>query len=48
MDGVTDDAQLVEAAGHAVAVVPGDPRNIKITTQADLVLAEAIFQTMGK
>ena len=40
--GATDDAQLVEGAGHAVHVVPGDPGNIKITTPADLELAEAI------
>ncbi|HEY4026417.1 MAG TPA: 2-C-methyl-D-erythritol 4-phosphate cytidylyltransferase, partial [Candidatus Dormibacteraeota bacterium] len=27
-----DDAQLVAAAGHPVAVVPGDPANVKLTT----------------
>ena len=42
--GVTDDAQLIESAGHAVAVVPGHPSNLKITTQQDLVLAEAILR----
>ena len=42
--GVTDDAQLVEALGHPVSVVQGDPRNLKITTPADLALAEAILQ----
>jgi len=40
---VTDDAQVVEAAGHPVTVVPGAPNNIKITTLADLALAEAIL-----
>ena len=35
----TDDAGLVEALGEAVAVVPGDPANFKITTEADLELA---------
>ena len=41
LGGVTDDAQLVEAAGHTVRVVPSAPRNLKITTPADLALAEA-------
>jgi 2-C-methyl-D-erythritol 4-phosphate cytidylyltransferase len=37
----TDEAALVERTGHPVAVVPGDPRNIKMTTAADLKIAEA-------
>ena len=36
----TDEASLVERSGHEVAVVMGAPRNIKITTPADLELAE--------
>ncbi|HLX87314.1 MAG TPA: 2-C-methyl-D-erythritol 4-phosphate cytidylyltransferase [Acidimicrobiales bacterium] len=32
----TDDAGLVEATGATVRVVAGDPRNIKVTTVADL------------
>jgi 2-C-methyl-D-erythritol 4-phosphate cytidylyltransferase len=36
----TDEASLVEHSGHEVAVVMGSPRNIKITTPADLELAE--------
>jgi len=36
----TDEASLVERSGQAVAVVMGSPRNIKITTPADLELAE--------
>ncbi len=36
----TDEASLVERARHEVAVVMGSPRNIKITTPADLALAE--------
>jgi 2-C-methyl-D-erythritol 4-phosphate cytidylyltransferase len=36
----TDEASLVERSGHKVAVVMGSPRNIKITTPADLDLAE--------
>jgi 2-C-methyl-D-erythritol 4-phosphate cytidylyltransferase len=35
----TDEASLVERLGHEVAVVMGSPRNIKITTPADLELA---------
>ena len=41
---VTDDAQLMEAAGHPVYVVPGSPANFKITTPADLRLAEALLR----
>jgi 2-C-methyl-D-erythritol 4-phosphate cytidylyltransferase len=39
----TDDAALVEAAGGRVVIVPGDPRNLKITTPADLVVAAALL-----
>lgn len=39
----TDDAALVEAAGGRVVVVPGDPRNLKVTTPADLVVAAALL-----
>ncbi len=35
----TDDTGLIEAMGEPVAVIPGDPANIKITTEADLELA---------
>ncbi|WP_161602301.1 2-C-methyl-D-erythritol 4-phosphate cytidylyltransferase [Tautonia marina] len=41
---VTDDAQLVEAIGHACRIVPGSPWNLKITRREDLPLAEAIFR----
>lgn len=37
----TDDASLVEAAGYAIAAVPGNARNIKITHPDDLAAAEA-------
>ncbi|WP_020469961.1 2-C-methyl-D-erythritol 4-phosphate cytidylyltransferase [Zavarzinella formosa] len=37
---ITDDAQLVEAAGHPVRMVAGSPFNLKITTADDLRLAE--------
>jgi 2-C-methyl-D-erythritol 4-phosphate cytidylyltransferase len=41
---ITDDAQLIEAIGHAVVVVPGSPANFKITTKEDLELAEAVLK----
>jgi 2-C-methyl-D-erythritol 4-phosphate cytidylyltransferase len=36
----TDEASLVERSGHEVAVVMGSVKNIKITTPADMELAE--------
>jgi len=42
---VTDDAQLVEAAGQSVRLVTGSATNIKITTSEDLMLAEAILRS---
>jgi len=36
----TDEASLAERAGHEVAVVMGSPKNMKITTPADMELAE--------
>ena len=38
----TDDAALVEALGTTVRVVPGDPRNVKVTTPADLEIAQSL------
>ena len=43
----TDEAMLAEAAGHHVHLVDGDPRNLKITTPEDLVIAEAFVQSGG-
>ncbi len=40
----TDDAALVEAAGGTVVIVPGDPRNIKLTEPSDLVVLEALLR----
>jgi 2-C-methyl-D-erythritol 4-phosphate cytidylyltransferase len=45
---ITDDCQLVEAAGHPVHVVEGAPTNIKITTKGDLTLAEAVLKALPK
>ena len=41
---VTDDAQVMEMAGHAVSVVISGASNIKITTKDDVVLASAILK----
>jgi 2-C-methyl-D-erythritol 4-phosphate cytidylyltransferase len=45
-DGVrgTDDAALVERIGGVVRLVPGDPRNLKVTTPDDLALAEVLAE----
>lgn len=41
----TDDAMLLEQAGHPVAIVKSDPTNIKITRKADMPLAAAIIKS---
>jgi len=40
---VTDDVQLIELAGGDVWLVPGEERNLKITTRMDLRVAEMIL-----
>ena len=40
----TDDAALMEAAGEKVKIVEGDSKNIKITTQKDLILAKLYLE----
>lgn len=39
----SDDSQIVERFGHAVALVMGSPRNIKITTSEDLAIARVLL-----
>jgi len=46
--GHTDEAQLVEALGHPVAVVPGSPINLKITSREDLRLAEKALEALPR
>jgi 2-C-methyl-D-erythritol 4-phosphate cytidylyltransferase len=41
----TDDAVLVAALGVTVRVVSGEPRNLKVTTPADLELVQALAGT---
>ncbi len=38
----TDDATLVERIGERVVIVPDSARNLKVTTPADLVVAECL------
>lgn len=39
----TDDATLLEHAGFPVRIVPGSPENLKLTTEADLVVAATLL-----
>jgi 2-C-methyl-D-erythritol 4-phosphate cytidylyltransferase len=43
-DDATDDAALVEQRGGNVVVVAGDPRNVKVTTVADLALVTSLLE----
>jgi 2-C-methyl-D-erythritol 4-phosphate cytidylyltransferase len=43
----TDDAMLVESLGERVVIVPGDDRNMKVTTPEDLTVAEALIAARG-
>ena len=41
---LTDESSLVERLGHAVTIVEGSARNIKITTPRDLLIAETFLK----
>lgn len=43
-DTFTDDASVVEAAGHSVTLTHGSPQNIKITHPIDLLIAEELLK----
>jgi len=45
---ISDDAQLVEALGRQVRIVPSDASNIKITHPGDIPIAEAILRSRPK
>jgi len=45
---VTDDAFLVEALGHKIAIVESDASNIKVTRPSDIAIAEAILKSRPK
>ncbi|MBX3438418.1 MAG: 2-C-methyl-D-erythritol 4-phosphate cytidylyltransferase [Planctomycetaceae bacterium] len=42
----TDEAQLVERIGQSISVVEGWPMNLKITTQDDFRMAEALLSVL--
>lgn len=42
----TDDVSLAELIGEPVKIVPSSYRNIKITTQDDLAIANALYEEM--
>lgn len=46
-EDASDDAILLERLGQRVTIFPGSYSNIKITTQEDLLLAEALLQGQG-
>ncbi|HCE57434.1 MAG TPA: 2-C-methyl-D-erythritol 4-phosphate cytidylyltransferase [Prolixibacteraceae bacterium] len=43
-DNFTDDATVLESTGATINLVEGNRENIKITTPADLIIAEAFFK----
>ena len=46
--GITDDASVVELAGHAVYLVDGEATNLKLTHATDADLLEAVLQTRAQ
>jgi 2-C-methyl-D-erythritol 4-phosphate cytidylyltransferase len=44
LEHVTDDLQLLELCGESAWLVPGEERNLKITTPQDLMLAELFLR----
>lgn len=43
-ESFTDDASVVESAGHKITLTKGNPRNIKITHSIDLLIAEELLK----
>ncbi|MFQ5335449.1 MAG: 2-C-methyl-D-erythritol 4-phosphate cytidylyltransferase [Flavobacteriales bacterium] len=43
----TDEASCVERLGHSIHLIPGEVRNIKITTEEDLLFAQACLESKG-
>jgi 2-C-methyl-D-erythritol 4-phosphate cytidylyltransferase len=41
---LTDDASVAERAGHLISLFEGSYENIKITTEEDLIIAEALLR----
>ena len=46
-ESLTDDCAAVERLGMRVVLTQGDERNIKLTTPADLLLAEGLLEGSG-
>jgi len=44
---LTDDASVAERAGHTISLFEGSYRNIKITTDEDLIVAEALIKNIS-
>ncbi|HEY6232779.1 MAG TPA: 2-C-methyl-D-erythritol 4-phosphate cytidylyltransferase [Pyrinomonadaceae bacterium] len=44
---LTDEASVVERLGAKIVTVEGSPRNIKITTPEDILIAEALLENAG-
>jgi 2-C-methyl-D-erythritol 4-phosphate cytidylyltransferase len=42
----TDDASVLESAGHTINLTDGNKENIKITTPSDLIIAEAFAKAL--
>ncbi|MBL7870540.1 MAG: 2-C-methyl-D-erythritol 4-phosphate cytidylyltransferase [Cyclobacteriaceae bacterium] len=45
---MTDDASVAEKSGHVISLFEGSYENIKITTQEDLIVAEALMNSKLK
>ena len=45
---ITDEAGVVECFGHSVSIVEGSLMNLKITTQSDLRMAEAVLGVLPR
>lgn len=45
---LTDDASVAEQSGHTISLFEGSYENIKITTEEDLVVAEALLNRKNK
>jgi 2-C-methyl-D-erythritol 4-phosphate cytidylyltransferase len=43
-EAFTDEATVVEVAGHMVHLIEGEAKNIKITTPDDLALAGVLLE----
>ena len=47
-DSFTDDATVLQAMGHVINLVEGNPENIKITMPSDLKIVNALFLNNNK